>query len=139
MAGLTVLSAAGAVFTFFYLPWWVGAVPLPVTVLLAVALLVVLPRLCFRLTGSLGAAAAPVVAWLVVTVVLFLLPNALSGVPLRGANAHLWRLMLLIAVGTVTGAVTVAMLWAERLRKRLEGERSAPDARATAPTGDTES
>ena len=44
--------------------------------------MILAPRACYRLTGSLLAAAAPVVAWFGVSVWFVLSRNALIGVPL---------------------------------------------------------
>ena len=80
---MTVLGVAAGVVGFFFLPLWIGSFPLPVSVLVAVAATGLLPRVCYRLTGSMAAAVAPVAAWFVTTLVLYLVPNPTYARPLR--------------------------------------------------------
>jgi hypothetical protein len=72
LGGLLVAVGAVelAVVESFLVPLRAGTVPLPVSVLLAVVGNVALTRLMWRACRHRGAAAAPVVAWLVVVLVL---------------------------------------------------------------------
>ena len=67
---LTVLTAVAAVYAVFFLPLHIGVVPVPISALIVAAVVFAAVRLCYSLTGSVLAAAAPAAAWLIVSVVL---------------------------------------------------------------------
>lgn len=101
--------------------------PLPISALLPAALAWLLPRFCFRLTGSLLAAAAP-------AVVIFAVELALLALP-RGANAGLtlqvvlaqWRVFVLLGAVALAGAASLGLLWGDKLAARVR-ERAEPAA-----------
>lgn len=115
---MVLLGAAGGVFGFFFLPLWIGSFPLPVSVLVAVAATGLLPRVCYRLTESMAAAVAPVAAWFLMTLVLYLVPNPTYARPLRIVSAD-WRMLLLIGLGCLAGAASLGLLWGDHLRRRM--------------------
>jgi hypothetical protein len=124
---LVLIGIAVAVVCFFFLPVYLGAVPFPITSLVAAAACWFLPRLAYRLTGSLPLAAAPVVAWFVVTVVLFLVPNPTYSSP--RIHTGEWRMMLLLGFGALAGAASLGTLWGDQLRSTMTAESSSPAER----------
>ncbi len=155
---LSALSGAIAFVGLFFLPWYRGSTPLPVAALVVVPVLTALPRMSYRLTGGMPAALAPVLAWLVVTVGLFLADNPLynatsrsgpSGVPVTWQG---WQFLLWVGLGGLVAAVSVGLLWGDHLRLDIlarrgsnppgddQGERSGTPAQVRAPfqTGDTD-
>lgn len=114
---LTVLSGVVAVFGIFFLPTYFGAVPIPLVVAFVGGALVVLPRLCYRLTLRMSAAVAPAAGWLVVTVALYLTPNRLyARVPLAWQG---WQILLLLGVGTLVAAASIGLVWADSVRAEV--------------------
>ena len=118
VAWMVVVGVAAGVFGFFFLPLWIGSFPLPVSVLVAVAATGLLPRVCYRLTGSMAAAVAPVAAWFVTTLVLYLVPNPTYGRPLRIISSD-WRMLVLIGLGCLAGAASLGLLWGDHLRRGM--------------------
>ena len=104
-AVLVAVAALGlAVVESFLVPLRIGTVPLPVSVLLAVAGNIALPRLAGRWTGSVLAAAVPPVLWLVVVVVLSL-PRAEGDLIVPGTVTGL----VFLLAGSVAGAFGAAL------------------------------
>ena len=142
---LTLIGAAVGVLGFFFLPLWLGSVPFPITALVAGAACWYLPRLVYRLTGSVGLAAAPVVAWFVMTIVLYFLPNPTYAAPLRIYAYAPWRMLVLVGLGALAGAASIGLLWGEHLRAqyassdmgRDPGAGRPPDAGLGSGTGNT--
>jgi hypothetical protein len=124
VVGLTLLTAWTAVLAVFFLPLHAGPVPLPVSILLAVAVLVAAPRWSYRLTGRLLAAFLPAAAWFVVTVVLTQLRNDLYPLPVTVVTGQ-WRVVLLLGAGSITAAAVLALLWGDRTRAQLAGPDGA--------------
>ncbi len=115
---VTLLAGVVAVFGVLFLPLYVGAVPVPVVVVFVVLALIELPRLSHALTRTMVAALAPVVAWLIVTVGLYLAPNTLYlGLPVAWRG---WQFALLVGAGAIAAAGSVGMLWSEQLRLEWE-------------------
>jgi hypothetical protein len=136
VTGACVIAAMVAVLTFFHLPWYVGAVPLPLSVLVAALAAWFLPRACFRLTGSMLGAFLPITVWFVTTAVLYLLPAGLYPLPIRIVLAP-WRVLLLVGVGCLTGAVSISLAWGDQLRRKYapkEADEPEPD-REEEPAG----
>ena len=134
VAWFALIAAFAGVIGFFLLPMWIGSVPFPVGIVVAAAATALLPWPCYRLTGSLLAAAAPVVAWFVATVALLLVPNSVY----RGAPPRIilpgyeWRLYLLLGLGTLAGAASLGLIWGDHLRRSLAAQR-AVSAEASSP------
>ena len=107
----TVLSAVVALVAAYYLAWRAGAVPLPVTALGAAAFLFWAPRACFELTHRLWAAAAPALAWFVVTVWMGMSRPELyrNGT----VTAYDWRLWLLLGLGVIAAAWSIGSAWGD--------------------------
>ena len=82
-----------------------------------------LPRLVYPLTRSVALSAAPVVAWFVVTVVLYFLPNPTYAAPLRIYAYAPWRMLLLIGLGALAGAASIGLIWGEHLRAKYPASR----------------
>lgn len=120
---ITLLAGFVALIGLVFLPLHIGSVPLPISALLGVAAMVLAPRSCYRLTGSLAAAVAPVLAWFAVCVWFVLKHNSVMPmVPLTVTGGQ-WRVMLLLGLGSLAAAATVGLLWADRLRSRLAAQR----------------
>jgi len=142
---LTLIGAAVGVVAFFFLPLWLGSVPFPISAVLVGVACWFLPRLVYPLTRSVGLSAAPVVAWFVVTIVLYFLPNPTYAVPLRIYAYAPWRMLVLVGLGALAGAASIGLLWGEHLREqypssdvdRDRGSGRPPDAGLGARTGNT--
>ena len=146
---LTLIGAALGVLTFFFLPLWLGSVPFPISTVVAAVACWYLPRLVYPLTRSVALSAAPVLAWFVVTVVLYFLPNPTYAVPLRIYAYAPWRMLLLVGLGALAGAASIGLIWGEHLRAeyaaidpgsdagRDPGRTGPPDAELDAGTGNT--
>ena len=124
VALITLLTAWTAVLGIAFLPFYLGPVPLPVSALLGVGAMILGPRACYRLTGSMPAAVAPVVSWFGVSVALVLSRNALINLPVTVYQGQ-WRVMLLLGLGSLAAAATVGLIWGDRLRERIAAERSS--------------
>ena len=112
-----------------FLPMHIGAVPFPISALLGVGAMILAPRACYRLTGSVLAALLPVAAWFGVSVWLVLSRNTIMpGLPLT-VIAGQWRVMVLLGLGSLAAAATLGLIWGDRLRDRLAAERAAAQAR----------
>jgi hypothetical protein len=136
VALITLLAGWTAVVVLAYLPLYIGAVPVPVSVLFAVAVMILTPWLCYRLTGSLLAALLPVVVWFGVSLWIVLSYNTIMPNRPLSIRAGQWRLMLLLGLGSLTAAATIGLIWGERLRERLAGQQPvAPAAGPALPSG----
>ena len=130
VALLTVLMAVIAVFGVFYLPIYIGAVPVPVSVLPLALALVLIPRVAYRLTHRMWAAMAPVLAWLVVSIGLYVTTNSLYlSVPVTWRG---WQFLLLMGVGALSAAASVGLLWGDHMRAEYDARRTATPRRAEA-------
>jgi len=127
VALLCALSGVVALFGVFFVPLYLGAVPMPVVIIPVGVALAVLPRMAYRLAPRMAAAAGPPVAWLVVTVWLNLRDNALyRGAPVAWQG---WQFVLLLGVGSLAAAASVGLLWGDHLRAQTEaGRRLDPAA-----------
>ena len=105
VAGLlvTVASFGLAVIEAFLVPLRIGSVPLPLSVVLAVAGNVLLTRLAGRQTGSALAAGLQPLVWLL-TVVVLSLPRAEGDVIVAGTVTAL----VFLFAGSVAGAYGIA-------------------------------
>jgi hypothetical protein len=95
-------AAALAMLELLYLPLWVGAVPFPITVLLAAVSTPWLVRSATELGGSRMVAALPLIVWVLVIGVL--------GVAGPGGDVLLagnWRSVLLLCGGIFPAAVVL--------------------------------
>ena len=113
---LALLAAVIALVVVAFLPARAGSVPVPMSIVLAGAALIALPRACYRLTGSVLAALAPALVWFVVTAWTVLHRNPLY--PQQPLAVGDWRLVVLMLVGGSCAALTVGGLWASRIRGR---------------------
>jgi hypothetical protein len=123
VALITLLTAWIAVMGIAFLPLYAGPVPLPISALLGVGAMILGPRACYGLTGSMAAALAPVVSWFGVSVWLVLSRNALINLPVTVYLGQ-WRVMVLLGLGALAAAATVGLIWGDRLRDRIAAERS---------------
>jgi hypothetical protein len=127
VVAISILTAWAAVLSLAFLPLYVGSVPLPVSALLGVAAMILGPRTCYRLTGSMAAALLPVAAWFGVCVWVVLSYNRiLPTVPLTVISGQ-WRVMVLLGLGALAAAATIGLIWGDRLRDRVAAERAAAD------------
>ncbi len=129
VALLSALMAVVAVFAVLFLPAYVGTVPVPVSAVLAAATCYATVRLCFTLTGSVLAAAAPAAVWLLVTIVLG--TSSTLGYPLVIGD---WRALLLFGLGAVAGSLALAKCWATSLASTA----STASTGSMAPTASAE-
>lgn len=125
VAVVTLLAGWTAVVAMAYLPLYIGAVPFPVSVLLAVAVMAIAPWLCYRLTGSLFAALLPVLLWFGLTLWIVLSHNPIMPNRPLSIRAGQWRLMLLLGLGSLAAAASVGLIWGDRLRERIAGQQAA--------------
>lgn len=124
VAGCCLLGGYAALLAFFYLPLYAGSVPLPISALLLAGLVWLLPTVCFRLTGSLLAAAAPAISIFIVLLVLLVWPRSLNaGFPLQVYLAP-WRLFLLLGAVALAGAARLGLLWGDVVAARVRNERT---------------
>jgi hypothetical protein len=145
VVGSCLFGVFAAVVGFFYLPLHIGAVPMPISILGIGALCWLLPRVCYRLTGSLIAAAVPALLIFAVVVVLLILPNALFNLPLRVIALRVdppstgddWRNYVLLAVVAITSAAAVGLLWGDKMAAVARAGSPAV-ARAGSPAGSPE-
>jgi hypothetical protein len=91
----------------FLVPLYSGSTLVPVTVLLAVASNVLLPRLSRALVPSTIAAVLPFLLWLVVIFAIGLSPRPEGDVVLPGGGGVQWVSYGVVVGGFVAGVVTV--------------------------------
>lgn len=136
VAFVTLLSAFTALVGVAYLPWYIGPVPMPVSALLGVAAMIMAPRACYRLTGSMVAAVLPVVAWFGVTVWLVLHRNPMMLSQALSVVQGQWRVMVLLGLGSLAAAATLTLLWADRTQARYAGSQAPVDPPAAVAGAD---
>lgn len=120
---LGVLAVLVAVVGVFYLPWWIGSVPVPWSVLPVAVFAWWAPRQGHRLTGSVLGAAVPILVWFVVTAWLSLSRNSLyAGYPIAVQD---WRLYLLVGVGVLVAAWGIGGIWGRATLERAKAQRAA--------------
>ncbi len=110
VGGLTVLTAVTTLFAVFFLPMYVGTVPVPLSVLVGAAMVYWAVRMSYRLTRSMLAAFAPAVGWLAVSMWLSLSTRFGYGLVIGD-----WRAMLMLGLGALATAVSLANCWASQL------------------------
>lgn len=103
---LTVLVVVSTAVAVFFLPSYVGTVPVPVSALVGAAVVFVAIRLSYRLTGSMLAAFAPAVGWLAAAVYLSF--SRTLGYALVIGD---WRATALLGVGALAAAMGVGLSW----------------------------
>ncbi len=123
MAGSCLVGGYAALLAFFFLPLYVGSFPLPVSALLLAGLTWLLPRVAYRLTGSLAAAAAPAVSVFVVLLVLLIWPAGFNaGRPIQIHLAQ-WRIFLLLGSVALAGAAALGLLWGDKIAAQVRREQ----------------
>lgn len=112
--GVALLVASGALaglLEVLLVPLYAGSAIVPVTVLLAIAGNVALPRLARVLVPRTGAAAGPFAAWLLVVVLFGVLTRPEGDVILPGSpNSLEYVTYGVLLGGTLAGTVTLVML-----------------------------
>ena len=103
MALLVIDGAAIGVLSVFFLPLWVGGVPMPVTVLVAGIANLLLVRAAANYADRLLLVSAPLLAWGAVFLILAL--SSPGGSVIVPANL---RAALLVLVGVLPAAIWVA-------------------------------
>lgn len=131
---VTLLCGWTALVAVAFLPWHIGPVPMPISALLGVGAMILGPRACYRLTGSMLAAVLPVAAWFVVSVWLVLQRNPMMLTQALTPAAGQWRVMVLLGFGSLAAAATLTLLSAERTRARYAAPAS-DDADSVGPVG----
>ncbi|SDO28209.1 hypothetical protein SAMN04515671_0425 [Nakamurella panacisegetis] len=128
---LAALSGVVALYGVFFLPAYSGSVPLPLVIVPVALVVTLLPRLTYRLTGRMFAAALPVLVWFVVTVWLYLSSNRLyAGAPIAWRTG--WQFMTLLGVCVLGAAASVGTLWGDHLHAQIQ-TRSGPPATGDGP------
>jgi len=123
VALVSLLAGGVAVVGFAFLPWYLGPVPVPISALLGVAAMIAAPRACYALTGSMLAATLPVLTWFGVSVWITLSRNSLMPtVSLTVINGQ-WRVMVLLGLGALAAAATIGLIWGDRLRDGIAGNK----------------
>jgi len=115
---LSALSGLVGLFGMLFLPAYLGSTPMPIVVVPVGLLLVLLPRLTYRLTYRVLAAGLPAIVWLTVTGWIYFLPNPLfRRLPVGWQG---WQFLLLVGVGSLAAAATIGLIWGEHLRSKLD-------------------
>lgn len=120
---IVVLSAATAVVGTAFLPLYVGAVPLPVSALLAPPVLWWAAQAAYRLTCSMSAAVLPAAVWLITAGWLSIARNGIVPGQPYAVHDGQWRVMLLLGIGAVSAAAALSLIWAERVRRQIAADR----------------
>ena len=118
VGALSALCGVVALFGVFFLPAYSGSVPLPLVIVPVALVVILLPRLTYRLTGRMFAAGLPVLVWFVVTVWLYVSDNSLY----RGGSIAWrtgWQFMTLLGVCVLGAAASVGTLWGDHLRAQM--------------------
>jgi hypothetical protein len=123
---LTLLVLVSTLFAVLFLPLYVGVVPVPVSALIGAGVVYVAIRLSYRLTGSMVAALAPALGWLVAAGYLSF--SRTLGYPLVIGD---WRATLLLGVGALAAAVGLGLCWGTHqlgpvVRSRTDAAASPP-------------
>jgi hypothetical protein len=121
---ISLLTGWSAVVALAFLPLHIGWLPLPISALLGVVAMIMAPRACFGLTGSLLAAALPVVTWFGVSILLVMSRNRVIQLPYTVVDGQ-WRVMVLLGLGSLTAAATIGLLWGDRVRQQIAVEAAA--------------
>lgn len=145
VVGLTLVAALAAALGFFHLAWRWGTASVPVSPIVLAAIVWVLCRMAFRLTGAVRMAALPWAGCLVVVVFLFFADNPGFSLPLRVVTMNYetnqatdgnWRGLLLLGVLVLTAAVQLSLLWATSVSARVARQADPPwPAGPVAPSG----
>ena len=115
---ISALAGVVGLYGVFFLPVFVGSLPLPLVIIPVGLVVMVLPRLTYRLTGRMVAAALPVVVWFLVTVWLYVDTNSLfTNAPIAWRGG--WQFMTLLGVGVLGAAASVGTLWGDHLRAQI--------------------
>lgn len=120
VAWLTLLTVLTTVFAVFFLPQYVGVVPVPVSVVPAALVVFAAIRFGYRLTGSMLAAFSPAVGWLVTAVYLSF--SRTFGYALVIGD---WRATLFLGVGALAAAVGVGLCWGTHQLALVTAARAA--------------
>jgi hypothetical protein len=123
VAWLTLLVLISTVFAVLFLPMYIGTVPLPVSALAGAVVVYAGIRLSYRLTGSMLAAFAPALGWLVAAVYLSF--SRTLGYPLVIGD---WRATLLLGVGALGAAMGVGLSWGTHQLALVAASRSGASA-----------
>ena len=128
LVGCAALLAALEV---FLVSLYAGSIVMPVSVGLAIVGNVALPRLAFGLTGSIIAAGAPFVTWLVVLFTVGLLPRPEGDIIVPGAGAPEFVYFATLFGGIIAGAVMLVVCATPAMPKAVAPpvERADPISR----------
>jgi hypothetical protein len=129
---LWLLAALAAVVSVFFLPLYLGPVPFPVSVVIAVLAVAGLPRLVAALVPAFWPVAVTVACWFVPAVWLSLSPNPLYGRPV-GVTDGQWRTALLLGLGCLAAAATLVLVRAARLAPAAAGGTGGVGRPVTGP------
>lgn len=121
---ILLVVIAATLLSFAFLPWRVNGAPVPVAVLISAVMLWWAIRAGYAFRPRMWAASAPLLLWLVFTLVLAFVPNL--GYFLVPQD---WRSPLLLGVGVLTGAVALGGVWGDHLSARIKAERAAAGSR----------
>ena len=135
---ITLLAGWAGVLALAFLPQYVGACRSRSAPCSAVAAMIVAPRLCYRLTGSMAAALLPVLLWFGLTVWVVLSRNGIMPTRPLTVSAGQWRVMVLLGLGSLSAAASIGLLWGDRLRDQADGAtRGRVSSSRTPAPGDT--
>lgn len=98
-----------ALIELFLVPLYAGSVLVPITVLIAVASNVLLPRLGKALVPTTAAAVLPFVSWLIVVVAVGWFARPEGDVVLPGGSGAEWVGLAMTFGGALAGTATVVM------------------------------
>ena len=121
---LAAVTAASALVSIFWLPWRIGAAPVPLSAVLGAAVVFVTVRLAYAVVPSMRVALLVAGAWLVPTVWLTTATTAGYGMVIGD-----WRAHLLLGLGALGAAVAVASCWGQHVFGRSV-RTAVPDRRS---------
>lgn len=110
VATITVCAALAAWLEMLLTPLYLGSVIFPVTVLLALASNLALPRLAFVLAPRVAAPLLPFLAWLAVVIVFGLTGRPEGDVILSGAGAQSYVGYGVMLCGALAGTASIVTL-----------------------------
>ncbi|MDQ1732504.1 MAG: hypothetical protein QOK10_2663 [Pseudonocardiales bacterium] len=119
-----VLGGLSAAIAILLVPFRVGASLVPIAVVLAIAGNIVLPRLARDLNGSIAAALAPVLAWIVVLAALSS-TRPEGDVLLPGGGSVQFVSYGVMLGGLFTGLVSIAVMASTKHPRRLRTDYGA--------------
>jgi hypothetical protein len=116
---ITLCGALSGMLEALLVPLYLGSTPFPLTIVLAVATNIALPRMARALRPTTAAAIAPLAAWLIVVVGFGVLARPEGDVILPGGPLQ-WVTYAMLLGGATAGMFTVALSGVPARRPRTD-------------------